>query len=162
MYLPHAIWVAIKFLHLFMVWWNAWGLRNTEWNFGYFMLQLGTPVVLYLQASALVTSSPDEVRDWRNHFYSVRRRFFGLNIAFALINVPSIAVTAGIAVPPVVFLVVTAAVVALSIAGFRSESHRVQLGIASFAVALNLVAVTRIFNWQAQNSDTSRRVRDFA
>ena len=53
MYLPHAFWVAIKFLHLFMVWWNAWGLRNTEWNFGYFMLQLGSPVVLYLQASAL-------------------------------------------------------------------------------------------------------------
>jgi hypothetical protein len=81
-YWPHSLWLAIKFLNHFQFWWIFWGTRDAEWNFVFFVAQLGTPVLLYLQASALVTSAPDSVEDWRVHFYAIRRRFFGLNIAF--------------------------------------------------------------------------------
>jgi hypothetical protein len=142
-YAPHAFWVATKFLHHFLVWWNAWILRDVDWNLAYFMLQLGTPVVLYLQASVLVTSNPNEVSDWREHFYSTRKSFFGLNMLFALLVISSTAVPSGIT--PAGPIATAVAIVALSLVGFRSESHRVQVGIACFALCLNLGAVWGAF-----------------
>ena len=117
-------------------------MRDIEWNFLYFVLQLGTPVVLYLQASALVTSNAGEVPNWRDHFYSVRKRFFGLNIAFATATVLTLGLTLGRA--PISVAIVASIIVALSIVGFRSESHRVQLGIACFAFLLNLISVATL------------------
>ena len=43
-------------------------------------------------------------------------------------------------------LVITTATVTLSIVGFRSESHRVHIGIACLALALNLTTIGLLFD----------------
>lgn len=142
-YWPHSLWLAIKFLHHFMIWWSVWGIRNANWDFMSFFAQLAPPVVLYLQASALVTSSADAITDWRTHFYGVRKRFFGLNIAFAL-AVPFSASLAMGRLPAGSPVLVSAAIIALSILGFRSASHRVQAGVVLIAAILNLVTIVTL------------------
>ncbi len=142
-YWPHSLWIAIKFLNHFQFWWVSWGTRDANWHFLFFLTQLATPVVLYLQASALVTSSPDSITDWRAHFYATRRRFFGLNIAFAFAIVLGRSLPAGHP-PPVPVLVVMCGVVLMSALGYRSDSHRVQSGLVLFAGFLNLVAVATL------------------
>jgi hypothetical protein len=126
-----------------MVWWAIWGIRNANWDFVAFFAQLGTPVLLYLQASSLVTSSPDSIVDWRGHFYEVRRRFFGLNILFALALLAAPALAIG-RLPPLSVYLVAATIIVLSIFGFRSTSHRVQGVVALVAALLNLVTIVSL------------------
>ena len=42
------------------------------------------PGLLYLCATALVSHVPADVQSWEEHFWKIRRRFFGLALAFLL------------------------------------------------------------------------------
>jgi len=110
----------------------------------FFVAQLGTPVILYLQASALVTSAPDSVEDWRVHFYAIRRRFFGLNIAFGSISPLALRLPTGLLAPPVPILAVAVTIVALSAIALRSDSHRVQATVVVLLALLDLVAIATL------------------
>ena len=65
-----------QFIQCFNAWWVLWASRDVSWDYGRFLVQLGPPLILYLQATTLVTSTPQSVENWRAHFYAVRRRFF--------------------------------------------------------------------------------------
>ena len=79
-YWVHAFWVMIKLLNLVLFWWALWNYREgVEWNLLFFAWILVPPALLYLQATALVTRAPNEVLDWRSHFYEIRRWFFAIN-----------------------------------------------------------------------------------
>jgi hypothetical protein len=147
-YWPHSVWLALKFLNLFQFWWISWGTRDADWQFLSFLAQLATPVVLYLQASVLTTSSPDSITDWRTHFYATRHRFFGLNVAFAFAIVLGRSLPTG-GVPPIPVIVVMSGIVVLSLIGYRSVSHRVQSGVALVAAFSNLVAVATLVDGAA-------------
>ena len=86
-YWVHAVWVAIKLTNPMSFWWFIWRYRDLEtWNFVAFALALAWPVVLYLQVTSLVSRQPELVTDWRAHFYSQRRWFFGANIGLNLVG----------------------------------------------------------------------------
>ena len=54
-----------------MYWWSIWQFReNIDWNFPRFLIQTLPAVILYLQATVLVTSTPQAVPSWREHYYS--------------------------------------------------------------------------------------------
>ena len=139
-YWPHCLWVAIKFLNHFQFFWMLWGTRDGHWTFVAFLAQLSIPVVLYLQASALVSSLPNSIEDWRAHFYSVRRRFFALNMVFGILNGGVFALPTG-GSPPLPVLAVCLSVVALSAIAFRWDSHRVQSTIVLLLALLNVVVI---------------------
>ena len=63
-YWPHLVWVGLKLLHHFNVWWLLWSTRDVSWDYGRFLAQLAAPLILYLQATALVTPSPQSVESW--------------------------------------------------------------------------------------------------
>jgi hypothetical protein len=115
--------------------------RDAEWNFVFFLAQLATPVILYLQASTLVTSSPDSIEDWRIHFYAIRRRFFGLNIAFGAVTPLASRLPTGLLAPSVPFVAIAVAIVVLSGIALRSDSHRIQAMVVLLLALLNFVAI---------------------
>jgi hypothetical protein len=137
LYWPHLVWVALKLVQHFNIWWSLWARHEASWSYGAFLVQLLPPLVLYLQAMALVTPSPQSVGDWREHYYSVHKRFFGLNLAFGLAS-PLANVTSGMDAQLTPALII----VALSIIGFLSASHRVHSALALVALVGNIVVIT--------------------
>ncbi len=146
-YWPHLVWVGLKLLQHFNVWWLLWASRDVSWDYGRFLAQLGPPLILYLQATALVTSSPQSVESWRAHFYAVRRRFFGLNFFFGFSFILAGLVAAGPEVgwiPPLQAVANAVGIAAISTVGLMSDSHRVHSAPALFVFLSNLGLVAQI------------------
>ena len=80
-YWVHFLWVVTKLLNCALYWWGLWAAQESaSWNFATFMWVLLFPGTLYLQCTALVTTTPAEVPAWRDHFYGIRRWFFAINL----------------------------------------------------------------------------------
>lgn len=73
--------------------------------------------------------------------YSIRRRFFALNIAFGAITPLASRLPTGLLAPPVPVLAVYVAIVVLSAIALRSDSHRVQATVVLLLALLDLLAV---------------------
>ncbi len=143
------MWVGLKLLQYFNVLWLLWASRDVSWDYGRFLAQLGPPLILYLQASALVTSSPQSVESWRAHFYAIRRRFFGLNFFFGFSFILAGLVAAGPEVgwiPPLQAVANAVGIAAISTVGLMSDSHRVHSALALFVVLGNIRLVTLIYS----------------
>lgn len=77
----HFLWVVTKLFNCALYWWGLWSTRESvAWNFASFMWVLLFPGTLYLQCTSLVTSAPQEVPSWRDHFYDIRRWFLAINL----------------------------------------------------------------------------------
>ena len=65
----HAlVFVLFVFFHI-VVWWRVWMLNVvTSWNIVQFTILIGSPLSLYLGATALVSSTPDQIDDWEAYF----------------------------------------------------------------------------------------------
>jgi hypothetical protein len=82
--------VAQKVLSQAFNWWIFWSLREgVAWNIASFLWILLVPSLLFLQATALVTTDPSGVASWRDHFYAIRRGFFSVDIVLILHSVIS-------------------------------------------------------------------------
>ena len=142
------MWVGLKLLQHFNVWWLLWASRDVSWDYGRFLAQLGPPLILYLQATALVTSTPQSVESWRAHFYAIHRRFFGLNFFFGFAMMLAGLVAAGSEagwIPPLQSVASAVGIAALSTVGLLSNSHRVQSAVALIAVLANIRLVILIY-----------------
>lgn len=54
-----------------IVWWNIWLLNGiSDWNIFQFAIIMGSPLSLYLAATAIVSADPSQVSDWKQHFAS--------------------------------------------------------------------------------------------
>ena len=151
--LPHAFQPGRRYwVHLCFVSWQLavtvlifflfWSFRSVTWNFLTFVLVLASPGLIYFNACTLIPESPSSVECWREYFYSVRRRYF-VGVCCWIMAVVAISTVAlrmpllhqGRGPQAVVLLV--------GVAGALSASHRVQAGIAVFALALTaLMALT--------------------
>jgi hypothetical protein len=137
-YWVHSSWVVIRLCSYVVLWWGSWSVREFEnWNLLRFSLWLVPFGLLYLQSTALVTTRPNEIQDWRSHFYEIRTWFFATNIVFILTLFLS---TSGFGALPVVHPLSISYLLMLmvSIAGYVSDSHKVQAAIVLIAL-LNLV-----------------------
>jgi hypothetical protein len=73
----HALaFIALVAGHV-LAWWRIWPLSSVaKWDILGFAILMGTPLSLYLAATALVTNSPDRVENWRAQFSDRSRWFF--------------------------------------------------------------------------------------
>lgn len=70
-YWPHFAWILTKLLNHALYWWGLWFAGDAaSWNFAAFLWVLLFPGMLYLQSTALVTTSPGDVPSWRAHSFS--------------------------------------------------------------------------------------------
>jgi hypothetical protein len=137
----HAIWIAIRILAHYVYWWSLWQFQsNTEWNFARFVLLSVPAVILYLQATLLVTSAPQSVTSWREHYFSIAPSFFALNIAYIL-ALPFVFWLGDGNFGGWVTLPVMAASVGLYTIAMHSTSERTHGVIAVIALVLMLVTV---------------------
>lgn len=123
-YWIHATWVVIKLFNPIIFWWGFWSLREVSWNFLGFTLILLWPIGLYLQVSSLVTRDPENVPDWRLHFYGQRRWFFGANALLNFLSLFSV-YSAGVSNPAAtsVALILNIVLSVIAIASDRPVIH---------------------------------------
>jgi hypothetical protein len=134
-YWVHSVWVLLRLFSYVLLWWGSWAVHDMEvWNLLRFSLYLIPLGLVYLQATALVTTHPAEVRDWKAHYYEIRLWFFAVNIAYIVtlylstIVFGAVAATLAFTIPFLITLVI-------SIVGCISVSHKVHATIIVIQVA---------------------------
>jgi hypothetical protein len=144
-YRVHAMWVAIKLLNHVVLWWALWNYRDAvAWNLARFAWVLLPPALLYLQATALVTRAPQDVADWKDHFFEIRRWFFTINVV--LVSVSSIGSYMIGGVPlthplrPIQGLLLAA-----SLLGLASEDERLHTFVALASLLLVVLGFGGVF-----------------
>jgi hypothetical protein len=71
-------------LHLIIIWWSRWDLRDTlQWNFLQLLLSLTAPVLIFILASLIF---PEKVNA-RIHFFRHRRIFFSLLTVILIVDI---------------------------------------------------------------------------
>lgn len=81
-YWVHFLWIIQKLFNHILYWWGTWVANEfIDWNLAWFLWTLAGPIVLYLQATALVTTAPRDIESWEEHFFKIRSWFFSGNIA---------------------------------------------------------------------------------
>ena|SRR5438105_4946716 len=76
-YWVHALWLVQKLLNHAFYWWGFLSFREgVAWTAASFLWILLVPGLLFLQATALVTTNPSAVDSWRDHFFGIRSWFF--------------------------------------------------------------------------------------
>ena len=93
-YWIHIVWVMNKLLHVIGLFWYAWVSRDAGGarSLGEYLVIVSPVALVYLQINALLTTRPDAIRDWRSHFFEIRRWFFGIGLLFAPIGIYSVSV----------------------------------------------------------------------
>ncbi len=79
-YWVHTTWILTLFFLACDSWWRIWSYREVVWNPIAFVSLLAVPSIMYLRAAILLGNRPEEVLSWREHYYSVRRPFFLLQL----------------------------------------------------------------------------------
>ncbi len=78
----HALAFVTLIAGQFLAWWRIWPLNSVaHWNILGFAILMGTPLSLYLAATALVSSNPDRVASWKEYFSENSRWLFSAFIA---------------------------------------------------------------------------------
>lgn len=75
----YALHLALTFNNLVLItlsFWTFWSYREVAWTFRGFTVALLLPGLLYYCAAVLVPENPEQVPSWREHFNTVRRRWF--------------------------------------------------------------------------------------
>lgn len=78
-YWVYASWVLLQLMLYLHIWWSLWSLQQAiaEWNFFLFIVLLLGPAALFL-ATRVFLSEPGPGADTEQHYFTVRRIFFGL------------------------------------------------------------------------------------
>jgi hypothetical protein len=136
-YWVHSCLVALQLILTVQVFWLFWNFRNVNWTFPTFVLVLMSPSLIYMNACTLVPESPSSVDSWRAYFDLVRRRYFvGVGCwCLALATISTVVLKMPLFHPA---RGVQAAVLAVSVVGAISTSHRVQSVIAVSLLTLSL------------------------
>lgn len=76
-YWVHATWVVLALLFSLLLFWHHWSNRDLEWTFLTFTINLAGPGMIYFLSCTLVPDDAKDVDSWRDHYFSVRRLYFG-------------------------------------------------------------------------------------
>ena len=120
---------------------NASSAREGDFSFPLFLLMMTPPGLFYLSATALVSHAPADVPSWREHFWNVRRRFFGYILALVISLIPFSTVAMGAApLSPIrVAQVVGICVFLTGLISEKERTHRIVAGLAAAIFATLLV-----------------------
>ena len=85
-YWVHALWVLQALLVHVIYWWGFWAYRELEsWNFAFFVVVLLNPGLIFICSNILVLGDRAPGISWEEHFFSVRRWFFVIWGALAVV-----------------------------------------------------------------------------
>ncbi len=74
-FLPQVLWAVFLFLHLIIIWWSRWDLRDTmEWNFNQLLLSLAGPVLIFILAGLVFPHK----RTAQVYYFAQRKVFFSI------------------------------------------------------------------------------------
>lgn len=139
------LWIIAKLMNHVLFWWALWSYRDfADWNILNFAWILLFPGLLYIQVVSLVTTTPQDVADWRTHFYAVRRWFLSANILLLLHNAITISLVAAVA-PLYPVLAVQAVLIVINIVGVLSANPRLHLAIALLVVTIQALGFGTMF-----------------
>jgi len=144
-YWIHYLWVVHRLLVVFSTLVLSFGARDQTGQDAFFLLMvLIPPAAVFLQASALVTPQPGGIEDWKDHFWSVKKWFFGTNVLYVLgvflLSTYGLAAELGLIgryAPPAIGLL-------LSIVGYRSTSERIHGLLAIVGLFNVVIGTTRV------------------
>ena len=57
--------------------WTFWSMQDVSWTFRGFLLALLVPGLLYYCAAVLIPENPEDTTSWRDHYFSMHRRWYG-------------------------------------------------------------------------------------
>ncbi len=97
-------------------------------------------MILYLQATVLVTSTPQAVPSWREHYYSITPVFFALNILY-IVSLPGVSWLTGGVLFSTVELSPLALGAVFSVAGMVSRNPRLHWVVLLVFLVLNTATV---------------------
>ena len=81
----HSLWVVNRIMVALSIFWAQFDDRaRTAMSFGFFLGLVTPPAILFLQANALVTAQPGTIPSWKDHFWTIRRWFFGSDVVLIL------------------------------------------------------------------------------
>ena len=137
-YSLHLVLTFVQLMLIAISFWTFWSLRNVTWTFRGFLLALLIPGLLYYCAAVLVPENPEQVASWRDHYYRVRRRWYGGFGLWGLAAAASATVNLGMPLdhPARAVHVIS---VALGLAGSLSSNPRVHTGIVVALAGLLLL-----------------------
>jgi hypothetical protein len=134
-YWVHSGWVLSRLMGVVLYFWvfraAVIGQMGIEWTFGKFFLAMGGPVTTFMQAHLLLAIDRNVSKDWRSHFYSVRRRFFLFAIVQQAVNIEN-SITFDIPASAPAFLLL----MVLSIAGIVWSNPRLHAFIVCVYLAI--------------------------
>jgi len=133
----HVGWVVQKFFNHVFLWWALWIARDSEWNLAYFVANLASPTILYLQAAALATPSEASPNSWEDRFFEIRVPFFLGNLGIVLVTL----ILSQLVEAPTESLVVLAILGGLSAAGLATRNVFIHHVIVGAALLLQLLGV---------------------
>ena len=86
-YWVHLLWVAYMFFQAIFFWWWEFALENLEtWTFQVYVFVIFYAVIIYLLCALLFPHDLEGYSGYEEYFFSRRAWFFGLMIAFYLID----------------------------------------------------------------------------
>ena len=146
-YWVHWGWLLAKVLSCLIYWWNLWLYQEgVSWNFAYFAFIFLGPIILFVQATALVPSQPTEVSSWRVHFMEVSRLFYLANVLFLIHQAIGPMVLRGVALSTASLIPLPLGA-ALSLVGAFAKGERIQTLVASLLFAgIAAVSASLLFN----------------
>lgn len=137
---PRRYWVHLAFTLVLLLavigaFWTLWSLRDIPWTFSRFLLVLMIPGVLYYLAALAIPENPEHVESWRDHYYSVHRRFFVGFAVWGAVAAANASVNLGL---PLTHpsRVVHVAAVTFGVIGAVSSNPRVHAGIVIVSYAV--------------------------
>jgi hypothetical protein len=138
-YWVHFLWVIQKLINHIMWWWGTWAANSFEWNLAWFFWSLAGPIVLYLQATALVTTAPNDIESWEEHFFSIRRWFFAGNIALCVVLLLGRFATPINVLPSVTIGLI--ALASIAVIGITTDNRRVHGFLVVLALSIQVLGL---------------------
>jgi hypothetical protein len=86
----HLSFTSLHLVAILGLFWAFLAFRDVTWTFPSFVLVLLGPSLYYFVACTLMPRNPAEVVSWRDHFFSIRRRFW-LALLFYALSVQAVA-----------------------------------------------------------------------
>lgn len=139
------LWIVAKLMNHVLFWWALWSYRDfPNWNILGFVWILLFPGLLYIQVTSLVTTTPQDVADWRTHFYSVRRWFLSANVLLLLHTAVTVSfVRADASLYPV--LAVQSLLIVVNVVGLVSANPRLHLAIVLLVLTAQIFGFGSMF-----------------
>jgi hypothetical protein len=86
-FLPLTMWAAVLFYIYLQFWWALWDLNTVQvWNQLQFYFLVALPCTLFAATELLLPLGSSANTDWKGHFLSVQKWFFGVFFVFIVLS----------------------------------------------------------------------------